>query len=165
MAHLRVRLSTWRTTQRFPWARPSQKVGATVGETAAPISAASFGDRGTGADGLNHLTREPRRGSRASLRLARKSHAGWLVGWPYVPRLKISHRLFAARCVAAIIDRGRLLPRGYRPKPRLWLRCLRVAHNAGRLLLSDTSDTGQTIFQIQPILDHHRPRLSGVRGS
>ena len=26
------------------------------------------------------------------------------------------------------------------------------------------SDTGQTIFQIQPILDHHRPRLAGVRG-
>jgi len=25
-------------------------------------------------------------------------------------RLKISHRLLAARCVAAIIDRGRLLP-------------------------------------------------------
>jgi hypothetical protein len=27
-----------------------------------------------------------------------------LVGRPYVPRLKISHRLFAARCVAVIID-------------------------------------------------------------
>jgi hypothetical protein len=47
-----------------------------------------------------------------------------------VPRLKISHRLFAARCVAAIIDRGRLLSRRYRPKPRLCLRCLRVAHDA-----------------------------------
>ena len=56
--------------------------------------------------------------------------AGTLVGGPRVPRLKISHRLFAARCVAAIIDRGWLLPRGYRPKPRLCLRCLRVAHNA-----------------------------------
>ena len=53
-----------------------------------------------------------------------------LVGWPNVPRLKISHRLFAARCVTAIIDRGRLLRRGYRPKPRLWLGCLRVAHDA-----------------------------------
>ena len=27
-----VRLSTWRKTQRFPWARPSQKVGATAGK-------------------------------------------------------------------------------------------------------------------------------------
>ena len=45
-------------------------------------------------------------------------------------RLKITHRLFAARCVAAIIDRGRLLPRRYCPKPRLCLRCLRVKHNA-----------------------------------
>src|SRR4029453_7110006 len=53
-----------------------------------------------------------------------------LLGGRSVPRLKISHRLFAARCLAAIIDRGRLLPRGYRPKPRLCLRCLRVAHNA-----------------------------------
>ena len=59
------------------------------------------------------------------------SHAGpGLVGWPYVPRLEISHCLFAAHCVAAIIDRRRLLPRGYRPIPRLVLRCLRVAHNA-----------------------------------
>src|SRR5262245_24910666 len=53
-----------------------------------------------------------------------------LVGWPHVPRLKISHRLFAARCVTAIIDRGRLLPRRYRPKPRLCLRCLRMVHDA-----------------------------------
>ena len=58
-----------------------------------------------------------------------KRHRG-LVGWPYVPRLKITHRLFAARCVAAIIDRGRLLPRGDRPKPRLLLSCLRVAPEA-----------------------------------
>ena len=44
------------------------------------------------------------------------SHAGrGLVGWSYVPRLKISHRLFAAHCVAAIIDPGRLLPRRSRP--------------------------------------------------
>jgi hypothetical protein len=28
------------------------------------------------------------------------------------------------------LDRGRLLSRGYRPKPRLCLRCLRVAENA-----------------------------------
>jgi hypothetical protein len=61
---------------------------------------------------------------------------GILVGWPRVPRLKISHRLFAARCVAVIIDRGRLLPRGYRPVPRLVLRCLRVAHNG--FLISTT---------------------------
>jgi hypothetical protein len=57
----------------------------------------------------------------------------WAVslGWSaHIPRLKISHRLFAARCVAAIINRGRLLPRRYRPEPRLSLRCLRVAHNA-----------------------------------
>jgi len=53
-----------------------------------------------------------------------------LVRGLHVPRLKISHRLFAARCVAAIIDRGRLLPRGYRPKPRLCFRCLRMAHDA-----------------------------------
>src|SRR5262245_26720732 len=53
-----------------------------------------------------------------------------LVGWPYIPRLKISHRLFAARCIAAIVDRGRLLSRCYCPKPRLCLRCLRVAHDA-----------------------------------
>jgi hypothetical protein len=49
---------------------------------------------------------------------------------PYISRLKISHRMFAARCVPAIIDRGRLLSRRYRPKPRLCLRCLRVAHDA-----------------------------------
>ena len=53
-----------------------------------------------------------------------------LVGWPHVPCLKISHRLFAARCVAAIIDRGRLLPRDYRPKPRLTVGCLRMSHDA-----------------------------------
>ena len=53
-----------------------------------------------------------------------------LIGRPYVPRLKISHRLFAARCVAVIIDRGRLLAGGYRPKPRLVLSCLRVAPEA-----------------------------------
>ena len=43
----------------------------------------------------------------------------WISNQSYswmVPRLKISHRLFAACCVAVIIDRGRLLPRGYRPK-------------------------------------------------
>ena len=38
------------------------------------------------------------------------------------PHLKIRHRLFAARCVAVIINRWRLLPRGYGPKPRLFLR-------------------------------------------
>jgi hypothetical protein len=48
----------------------------------------------------------------------------------YISRLKISHRLFAAHCVTAIIDRGRLLPRRYCPKPRLCFRCLRVAHDA-----------------------------------
>ena len=48
----------------------------------------------------------------------------------YEPRLKISHCLFAARCVAATIDRRWLLACGYRPKPRLVLRCLRVAHDA-----------------------------------
>jgi hypothetical protein len=46
------------------------------------------------------------------------------------PRLKISHRLFAAGRVAAIIDRGWLVPRRYRPQPRPYLRCLRVAPNA-----------------------------------
>src|SRR5262245_7911316 len=45
-------------------------------------------------------------------------------------RLEISHRLFAARCIAAIVDRGWLLPGGYRPKPRLSVWCLRVAHDA-----------------------------------
>ena len=35
------------------------------------------------ADGLIQLTREPERGSPGP-----KSHAGWLVGWPYVPRFK-----------------------------------------------------------------------------
>src|SRR5262245_42114607 len=56
--------------------------------------------------------------------------AGATLGTAHIPRLKISHRLFAARCVAAIIDRGRLLPRCYRPKPRLVFVCLRVAHDA-----------------------------------
>jgi hypothetical protein len=46
------------------------------------------------------------------------------------PHLKIRHRLFAARCVAPIIDRGRLLPPGYRPKPRLCRWRLGVTHNA-----------------------------------
>src|SRR5262245_53818786 len=55
---------------------------------------------------------------------------GRAVGRPHISRLKISHRLFAARCVAAIIDRGRLLSRRYCPKPRLCHRCLRVAHDA-----------------------------------
>ena len=62
MAHLRVRFLNLADDTRFPggasaWPFPliglgSQKVGATVGKTAAPISAASFGDGGTGADGL-----------------------------------------------------------------------------------------------------------------
>ena len=69
------------------------------------------------------------------------SHAGpGLVGWPHVPRLKISHRLFAACCVAAIIDRGWLLPRGYRPKPRLVLRCLRMTKNAANYCSARVTD-------------------------
>ena len=44
--------------------------------------------------------------------------------------LKISHRLLAAHCVAAIVDRGRLLHGGYRPKLRFVVRCLRVKHDA-----------------------------------
>jgi hypothetical protein len=47
-----------------------------------------------------------------------------------VSRLKISHRLFAARSIAMIVDRGRLLAGSYRPKPWLCLRCLWVAHDA-----------------------------------
>ena len=53
-----------------------------------------------------------------------------LVCRAHVPRFEISHRLFAARCVSAIIDRGRLLRCGYRPEPRLCPGCLRVAHDA-----------------------------------
>ena len=45
-----------------------------------------------------------------------RTSSGTLVRVPRVPRPKISHRLFAARRVAVIIHRGRLLPRGYRPK-------------------------------------------------
>jgi hypothetical protein len=63
---------------------------------------------------------------------------GGLISRPYVPRLKISRCLFATRCVAVIIDRGRLLPRGYRPKPRLLLRCPR--------LTEDTSDYSSVRF-------------------
>src|SRR5262249_56635095 len=57
---------------------------------------------------------------RSVVLFAHKSPLRWRA---YVPRLKISHRLFAARCVAAIIGRGRLFSRCYGPKPRTTLRC------------------------------------------
>ena len=46
MAHLRVRLLTWRKSQRFPLRATAHKKWGHRGETAAPKSAASFGDRG-----------------------------------------------------------------------------------------------------------------------
>jgi hypothetical protein len=51
------------------------------------------------------------------------------VGGQPPPRLKIRHRLLAARCVTAIIDRWFRLPRRYRPEPRLVLWRLRVEHD------------------------------------
>jgi hypothetical protein len=71
----------------------------------------------------------------------------------YVPRFKISHRLFAARCVAVIIDRGRLLPRGYRPKPRLRFRCLWVAHNTANYCSARVTESHIVVVPVPMIRD------------
>src|SRR5262245_53740226 len=71
------------------------------------------------------------------------------------PHLEVCHRLLAARCVSAIINRGRLSTSRYCPKPRLSLGCLRVMHDA-------------TGYQSAGVSEHHivvvlgpmvRPRL------
>ena len=90
MAHLRVRLSTWRTTQGsravhppgpFPYWTKFTKSGGHRVETAAPISRQVRGVR----DGLTASSTNTRTGARFP---GPKSHAGCLVGWPYVPRFK-----------------------------------------------------------------------------